>query len=81
MLIRNPVRYGNGELHCAAADVTGLSGRRDIARRIQARSGRSQAVADIATSGNKSEIVNRCFVDMVRLHSLSEARITCASDK
>ncbi len=43
MLIRNPVRYGNGELHCAAADVTGLSGRRDIARRIQARSGRSRA--------------------------------------
>ena len=35
------------------------------------------AVADIATSGNKSEIVRRCFVNMVRLHHCWK-RVMCA---
>src|SRR5216684_4557125 len=35
------------------------------------------AVADIATSGSKSEIVRRCFVNMVRLHHCWK-RVMCA---
>jgi hypothetical protein len=35
------------------------------------------AVADIATSGDKIEIVRRCFVNMVRLHHCWK-RVTCA---
>src|SRR5713226_6991875 len=37
------------------------------------------AVADIATSGSKSEIVRRCFVNMVRLHHCWK-RVMCASN-
>jgi len=35
----------------------------------------ARAVADIATSGSKSEIVRRCFVNMVRLHHCAK-RVT-----
>src|SRR5260370_14167514 len=35
------------------------------------------AVADIATSGSKSEILRRCFVNMVRLHHCWK-RVMCA---
>ena len=38
MLIRNPVRRADGSLHCAAADITGPSGRPDNVRRIQRHS-------------------------------------------
>src|SRR5229473_3323685 len=37
------------------------------------------AVADIATSGSKSEILRRCFVSMVRLHHCWK-RVLCASN-
>jgi len=36
------------------------------------------AVADIATSGNRSEIVRRCFFNMVRLHHYRKALVDCA---